>query len=256
MRKFRFGYDVIYEGPGVVHEHFVKMEYLDKIDRKYDPKIILEIGNCVESKSAGIDSVIFLMRRKEIIFIDMLLNNLKLAKKLDEMFCRKSELIRASPMKLPFRPNCFDLVFSSCVLDYVDSPKLILKEIVRVTRGFLLICSTNRLHVAHFLHKFFHSIMTAPWEKAKNLMTFWDLRRLVEEEGVEVIDGGGIDMPPILSCWVKLGEKNEKSEFQTINPRKNPLMFKLLSLFCFFEKSMPQVVKILQAHMVYILAEV
>jgi ubiquinone/menaquinone biosynthesis C-methylase UbiE len=248
---------VIYEGPGVIHEHFVKMEYLDEIDRKYNPKTILEIGSGIKSKSAGVESLVFLKEQKTVIFVDKNLNNLKMARKINQMFYRSKriDLIRASPTNLPFRSNCFDLVFSSCVLDFADSPKLTLKEIVRIANGLVLLFSTNCLHVAHFLHKFLHFIISAPWEKAKNLMNFWSLRRVIEEEGIRVIEGGGIDMPPILSCWIKQGGSDGKNKLRIINPRKNPLMFKLLSMFYLFEKSMPRAIKTLQAHMIFILAQ-
>ncbi len=61
--------------------------------------------------------------------------------------CRKNsnlDLIRSSVLKLPFRDNSFDLIFSANVLHHLKNPSRGLKEVSRVTKKYYILIEPNR----------------------------------------------------------------------------------------------------------------
>jgi len=53
--------------------------------------------------------------------------------------------VKSDGQYLPFKDNCFDLVYSGHVIEHVNNPFLFLKELIRVSKNRVLIKCPHRL---------------------------------------------------------------------------------------------------------------
>jgi SAM-dependent methyltransferase len=65
----------------------------------------------------------------------------------------KSSLVLADAHNLPFQENSFDLVLCSEVLEHVSNPELALRELVRVSREYILVSGDGENLFYHFAKK-------------------------------------------------------------------------------------------------------
>lgn len=63
--------------------------------------------------------------------------------------CRKK--VCGSAMDLPFRDNCFDIVFCSNLLHHMEDPKSAVSEMKRVSKHYIIISEPNRNNPLMFL---------------------------------------------------------------------------------------------------------
>ena len=117
-----------------------KVALIDRIEEEifsFEDKKVLDVG-C--GKGGLIISCA--LRGSHAIGIDIDLSELRIAKlrakKIDTV---NLQLIRCSADILPFRNNLFDLVTPTSVLEHVNTPEKVIKEMVRVlkSRGFIFI---------------------------------------------------------------------------------------------------------------------
>jgi hypothetical protein len=260
-RKFRYKYDAIDEGIGVIHERFIKAEYIDSLDKHYTLKKVLEVGSGISAELAagvGFDSLLFTIKGKYVVLIDHTNENLQTAKKVYEFIGLKDKihLVQAYPSKMPFRPNTFDLVFSSYLVEFINNPIICLREMKRVSQ-LVLLFATNYLNVGHFIQKIYGGIIRAPWKRgSKYQTTLWTLRKSAEAAGLKIIESGALDIPPWPSGVAIMKPKGYEylRKLRIMNRETSPWTFRLLRLFYLFEKALPTSIKTLQSHIVYTLA--
>lgn len=263
LKKFRYGYDVIDEGVGVVHERIVKGECINSIMQQFGLERILEVGSGISMEmgaGVGVDGLLLAAKGKEIMLTDYAEENLWTARQVYKVtgFKNKVHLARAYPSGMPFSSNTFDLVFNSYLVEFADDPLDCVREMARVSRRLVLLFATNYLNVGHFIHEVYGGVIRAPWEKgSKRRITLWVLRALVKAVGLKLVESGAIDIPPWPSgvAIQKTEEYKRRRELRILNQNTDPLIFRLLKLFYLFEKGMPMFIKKLQSHIVYVLAE-
>ncbi|MFX1452165.1 MAG: class I SAM-dependent methyltransferase [Promethearchaeota archaeon] len=104
-----------------------------------------------------------------LIGIDVSLFMLGLCKK----FFR-SNLIRATAIKLPFKDNSFDLVFSANILHHVFNPSDIISEIRRITKEFYILIEPNRnnplMSIFAIFNKYERLVLKYPLDFFKKLL--------------------------------------------------------------------------------------
>lgn len=261
--EFKYGYDVIDEGIGVIHERIVKSEYINFIVQKYNLHVILEVGSSIgieKGAGVGIDSIGLSIKCKDVVLMDFSKENLAIVKQVYQIMGLKDKLclVKAHPSSMPFKSNAFDLVFNSYLVEFVSKPVECVREMRRVSCKLILLFDTNYLNVGHFIHKIYKGVIRAPWENGSaQSTTLWFLRKLIKTNGLKIIDSGAIDIPPWPSGVAirKTADYKRMKELPIINPNTKPLTFKLLRLFYLFEKSMPKFIKVFQSHIVYVVAE-
>lgn len=112
-----------------------KFEYLRGYIEKHKPERLLDVGS-----GRGIITLELHKLVKEIHGIEFSDENLKDALR----FKKETEIDnvhfhRADGKKLPFRENHFDMVICSQVLEHIDNPEEVVREIVRVAKNKILI---------------------------------------------------------------------------------------------------------------------
>jgi len=263
LKKFRYGYDIINEGVGVIHERIVKGEYINSIMQQYGLQRILEVGSGIGIEmgaGVGVDGLVLAVKGKDIMLTDYAEENLWTAGQVYKLTSLRDKvyLVKAYPSGMPFSSNTFDLVFNSYLVEFADDPVDCIREMARVSRRLVLLFATNYLNVGHFIYEIYGGVIRAPWEKgSKRRTTLWVLRALVKAAGLKLVESGTIDIPPWPSgvAIQKTEEYKRRRELRILNPDTDPLIFRLLKMFYLFEKSMPMFIKILQSHIVYVLAE-
>jgi hypothetical protein len=260
--KFRYGYDVIDEGVGVIHERFVKAEYLAFLDKLFSINIVLEVGSGISAEfcaGVGFDSIIYAKKGKDVVLVDNLNENLRVIKNIydDLEISNTIYLVIVCQSQMPFRSTSFDLAFGSYLVEFLDNPLKCQREMGQIS-NLILQFATNYLNVGHLIHKIFPNIIRAPWKNSGNIQTtLWFLRNFVKEVGHNIIESGAMDAIPWPSGVSVLKHKEYKyfEKIRILNPDTSPWTFRLLKLFYLFEKSLPMCIKNLQSHMVYILAQ-
>jgi len=257
------GYDVIDEGIGVIHERIVKGEYIHHIVQRYNLRSILEVGSAIGIEmgaGVGIDSLPLSKKNKNVVLIDHSKENLFTAMQIYKITGLRSKvcLVMAHPSYMPFKTNSFDLAFNSYLVEFEVNPVKCVREMMRVSKQFVLLFATNYLNIGHLIHKIYGGVIRAPWENgSKNRTTLCFLHKFVEIIGLKLVDSGAVDVPPWPSGVAirKTEEYRLRKKLQITNPDLNPIAFKLLKLFYLFEKSTPKFFKILQSHIIYVLAK-
>lgn len=216
------------EGFGTLYERMVRKEYLKSIRDRYSPLYTLEV-KC----GFGVDSLIF----ENPILVENRPEYLAGCRDV----CTNAQIIDADFMKLPFRSNSFDLVWSSCLLDDVPSKQVFLdylSELKRVCRRHLLLFVSNDLHPTHGILK----ISTGkPWIDIRTLPA------LIQKSRLSIIEKGNIDSPPWLSgiCL----PSHSKSDSRNLD---SPILKKWVNI----EKNyLPAILKVFMGHQVFVLSE-
>jgi ubiquinone/menaquinone biosynthesis C-methylase UbiE len=64
--------------------------------------------------------------------------------------------VLADALRLPFRDDCFDEVFSGHTIEHMDDPNLFLKELIRVSKKIVTITCPHRLGEALGIRSKYH----------------------------------------------------------------------------------------------------
>lgn len=104
----------------------------------------------------------------KIIGLDLSSNMLAIAsKKIPENYKNKISLVKGNAEKLPFDDDQFEYVISEFTLNYVDNPKVAVKEMLRVLKkdGKLLLIFSNRKP----MYIIFWELLTGNWDFIKKM---------------------------------------------------------------------------------------
>jgi len=230
--------EVYNEGFGTFYERLVRKEYLKSLNINFDGVLEVKCG-------FGVDSLIF--KDKEVTLVENRSDYLQECKGLlaATSVNNNIELIKSGFLNLPFKQNSFDLVWSSSLIDDVPNPKALIWEMKRVSRKYVLLFASNDLHPTHIYPKL--KTESAPW------IDFRTLPRIFESCGLEIIDKGNIDSPPWpsginipMELKGKIKSKPDSRELEA-----SGVLHTLVS----FEKFIPNLIKIITGHQVFVFAE-
>lgn len=230
--------EVYNEGFGTFYERLVRKEYLKSLTINFDSILEVKCG-------FGVDSLVF--KDKQVNLVENRAEYLQECKRLLAAISvdNNIELIKSDFLNLPFKPNSFDLVWSSSLIDGVPNPKTLIWEMKRVSRKYVLLFASNDLHPTHIYSKFKKA--SVPWIDIRTLP------RIFESCGLEIIDKGIIDSPPWpsgLNLPIEFkGKIKSKPDSRELNA--SGVLRKLVS----FEKFIPNLIKIFMGHQVFVLAE-
>ena len=230
--------EIYNEGFGTLYERLVRKEYLKSLNINFDSVLEVKSG-------FGVDSLVFKDKRVKLVE-----NRAEYLQECERLLvatstAKKIELINSDFLNLPFEPNSFDLVWSSSLIDDVPNPKAYILEMKRVSRKYVLLFASNDLHPTHIYSKFKKA--SVPWIDNRTLP------RIIESCGLKIIDKGNIDSPPWPSGITlpikvkdKIGDKPDSRELDASG---------ILRMLVSFEKFIPDFIKILTGHQVFVLSE-
>jgi len=226
------------EGFGTLYERLVRKAYLEHLLSLYSSSIdtVLEI-----KPGLGIDSMIFKSRGKQVCLIEKRLRYILECKDI----LKNGRVIKSDFLKLPFKPDSFDLVWSSSLIDGVTNPEAYILEMRRVSKRYLLLFVSNDLHPTHFISKIIK-------EKSRSWMNLKTLSHFINACELEIIEEGNIDSPPWLSgISIPMRLKTDSINPDSRNLDDSGIVGKLAS----FERYIPNWIKIFTGHQLFVLAE-
>jgi hypothetical protein len=98
--------------------------------------------------------------------------------------------------RFPFEDQEFDLAWNFNVMTRQVGPQVLLSELCRVSRKYVLICVPNRLNYAFWLHRLHHRVAKQPWDHGRiDLMQPEPWQQMFVELGFRVREIIWLDCP-------------------------------------------------------------
>lgn len=170
------------------------------------------------------------------------------------------------PARTGLAERAYDLVWDFMFLSQVDDKDALLDEMVRLSRRYVMFVAVNRFNPGFFSHRMCHRWFDVPWTHGDvAFMNPFHVRRYFRDRGLKVVETGAVDTPPYPDSLgfrdMRLHRMNvdlNKIEWdsRTVHWMKTgsyPLKLKLLYLA--EAAPLPFPLKLLYAHLFYVLAE-
>ncbi len=163
--------------------------------------------------------------------------------------------------------STYDLVWNFMALSHHDDPEAFLTEMTRLSRRYILFVSVNRFNPGFLSHRLAHRISGIGWCHGDiRFMNPFLVARFMSEKGLNVVKIGAVDTPPYPDSLgfrdIRLHRMNvdlNQIEWnsRTIGWMKSGRYPAKIKLFYLLERlPMPLVVKLLYAHLFYVVAEI
>lgn len=195
-RKYLTDYN---EGLGLVYERFVLNDFLEKLRRRYNIQSVLEAPLYGMAGVSGINDVIFAQNGVDVTLVDDNAERIKGVRRIWRQDLKLPVHLVYSPPdrwgQLPFADHSFDMTWCWAALWYIDNPAGLLAELARTSRKLVFVAMPNNLQVGYWMRKLvidreFFATHDESWTGISRI------RRILEANGVEIIDQGVLDTPP------------------------------------------------------------
>ncbi len=162
--------------------------------------------------------------------------------------------------------DAYDLVWNFHYLSRHPKPDNLLTEMVRLSRKYILYVGVNRYNPGFYSHSLVHRLFKVPWNHGDiNFMNPFFVSGYLENSGLKILKTGIVDAPPFPDSLgfrdMKLHRKNVDLNkiawgSRTIEwMKRGKYPFKIRFYYLFEMLPLPFPLKLLQAHLFYVLAE-
>lgn len=198
------------EGLGTVYEKLMLNDFFSGLIKRYKIKTVLEMPALGMSGIPGMNSFEFARQKCQLTILDNDKARVADIKRYWQETKLNPDIIYAKDFEhLPYKDNSFDLVWNFSALWYHGQADKIIKEMIRVSRKLVIVSVTNKNQIGYFLRKhyldkaFFNDVYEK-WTNPKNI------KAVLSNEGVKIIDEGVIDVPPFPDTCMPLGDLLKK----------------------------------------------
>jgi hypothetical protein len=171
------------------------------------------------------------------------------------------------PCRIDLAQDSHDLVWNFMALSQSDSKESLLREMARVSRGYVMFIGVNRFNPGFFSHRAVHRIFDVPWTHGDiRFMSPFYVSKFFEQCGLKVIRRGVVDCPPYPDS---LGIRDMKLHRMNVDLNKidwdsrtihwmkaGQYPPKIKFLYLFEQLPLPFLVKLIYAHLFYVLARI
>lgn len=99
--------------------------------------------------------------------------------------------------KLPFSPNSFDLAWNFVTFTELENPDAWLDEMIRVSKGYVMIIACNNFQVGYPWHRLIHRLWGFSWNHGNVHYNYpWTVKKWFRKHGLCIAEAGTIDSPP------------------------------------------------------------
>ena len=184
------------ESFGVTYERYAINRLLIKIAKKYKIKDVLEIPAYGAKAMPGIYSLGFAIAGCDVYLINVthraknVWHTLGFDQNVHFIECRDVEHTELSN-------DMFDLVWNCLIFTTYENPDNLLKEMIRVSKKYILITSVNAYNLGFPWHRLLHIITRIPWthgNTAYNRIGY--MVQLFKKHGLKIVEIGVVDTPP------------------------------------------------------------
>lgn len=186
------------EGLGLVYERFVLNGYLERLRVRNGIRTVLEAPLYGMAGVSGINSVVLAQAGCEVTLVDDNPERAEGVRRIwDELGLDAAVLeIEASEWgSLPFDDSSFDVAWNWAALWYLPDAEALLHELARVSGDLVFVAMPNRRQLGYLLRKrmlepdFFETV-------DERWVSMGRIRRVLEDEGLTIIERGVMDVPP------------------------------------------------------------
>ncbi len=187
------------EGLGLVYERFVLNDFLADLAKRHAIRSVLEAPLYGMAGVSGINNVVFAQNDIAVTAVDDTPERIHGVRRIwEEDLKLPINLVRVDQNgwdQLPFSDAHFDLTWQWAGLWYINNPAGLLRELVRTSNNLVFVAMPNNLQVGYWMRKlvidreFFHT-------HDESWTDIGRIRAILEEEGVEILDQGVLDVPP------------------------------------------------------------
>jgi len=195
-RKYLTDYN---EGLGLVYERFVLNDFLERLCREFDLRLVLEAPLYGMAGVSGINDVVLAQAGVEVTMVDDTPERIHGIQRIwKEDLKLPVNLVCIAPDawgRLPFADRSFDLTWQWAGLWYIADPAGLLRELARTSRRLVFVAMPNNLQVGYWMRKLvldreFFTTHDETWTDIGRI------RHILEAEGVKIIEEGVLDTPP------------------------------------------------------------
>ncbi|RLG38631.1 MAG: hypothetical protein DRN91_02085 [Candidatus Alkanophagales archaeon] len=205
------------EGYGTGYERYAFDKFASKMVREYDISKVLELPADGIMGIPGIKSLIFAELGCNVTVAHPSKRLLLDARRLWAALGLEASFITTHYLVSGFKDDAFDLVWNFCVIEHVSDARSMIREMLRVTRRYVLLEMQNVFNIGLPLHRLYHLLRKEPWDHGElTKMRLSYVRRLFEREGGRVVEVGATDMPP----WPDINIRLREAQSQTIAASK------------------------------------
>nr|MDO8100865.1 DUF362 domain-containing protein [Candidatus Njordarchaeota archaeon] len=257
-------------GTGTMFERRSMRRFLSDIYARYHPETVLEAHCNGISGVPCIASRILAERGCKVTLVNPSQDILNMAEKYwRRRGIKNAEFRNGSIRNLPFESGTFDLVWNFAVVPKMIDPMKALKEMSRVSRNLVLVFSNNSLNFGFPFHQLYHRRTRSEWNHGYiGWMLTSNVRRVMSEAGLKIIESGYVDVPPWPDLDIPIGQvlkgilsgkkgiegHNAKGAADNFVRERGGGKELLMSIAGHFEVGMPRVLKPFFGHHLFVLA--
>jgi hypothetical protein len=187
------------EGLGLVYERFVLNDFLAELAQRFAVRSVLEAPLYGMAGVTGINDVVFARQGISVTAVDDNPQRIQGVRRIwQDDLKLPIDLVRVAHDQwgcLPFPDAHFDLTWQWAGLWYINNPAGLLRELVRTSKKLVFVAMPNNLQVGYWMRKLvidrdFFATHDESWTDIARIRT------LLEDEGVEIIQQGVLDVPP------------------------------------------------------------
>lgn len=200
------------EGLGTTYERYALNHFTFRFGKKLGIKTVCEIPANGVMGVPGIKSLGFAVAGVEVTLVNSEKEIMKKIKLLWQTLGLKAKFIVTNPQETNFSANSFDLVWNFCVFEHLNRPEDLVREMVRISRKYVLIQTQNVLNPGNWFHFIYHQVRGEEWDHGSLRRMFWRrVEKTLKRNGLEIIERSGTDLPPWFDINMKL--RKEKGIF-------------------------------------------
>jgi hypothetical protein len=182
------------EGKGLDYERYALNKLFRRLVRTHGIRSVLEIPAKGEKAMPSIYSIAFAEAGCEVTLVNA---EPKSSWAWDELDFPVSHLSCDDPARSGFDAGTHDLVWNFMALAQHPDKAALLREMVRLSREYVLFIAVNRFNPGFFSHRMVHRINDVPWTHGDvSWMSPFHVRRFFKDQGLKVLGCGVVDTPP------------------------------------------------------------
>jgi len=253
------------EGFGVTYERYAIGKLLGEIAAKYGIKKILEIPAGGAKAMPSIYSIGFGLAGCDVYLVNPserargVWDGLGLANNVHFVECRDVE-------NTGLESDSFDLVWNCIAFPTYGNPNSLLKEMIRISKKYVMTISVNAYNVGFPWHRFLHRVKHIPWTHGDITYNFLGkVGSFFKRYGLKIVKVGVVDTPPWPDSLgfrdIRLHRMNidiNKTDWHStivdyIKQENYPVWLK--AIWMFEKLPVPMYLKLPYSHLFYVLGE-
>jgi len=184
------------EGFGVTYDRSVMTKQQQLLVKKYNLKSILESPSYGAKAAGSLYSLGYAINGCNVTLVNPETDVLHYWEELG-LSDRVRFIEKANYTKLPFEDHSFDLAWNFVTFTHLEDQEAWLKEMMRVTKKYLMVISCNNFQLGYPLHRIIHKVWKFPWNHGDTYFNLiWNVKKFFKNAGLKIVEFGAIDSPP------------------------------------------------------------